>query len=163
MSLVLAAGLLGLTTQGCRSSKKPESARFASVEIRGFGADQISTRVQQVFREDGYSLAQENEQELIFEKKASTYNNIAYGNWLESVVWVRVKVKIVYLEESCYRVECHAYLLRDHGANTEEEMAVSSVRSHPYQKLLNKVAELMAPHKPAGKNAPPAVSQSPAQ
>lgn len=162
VTLVLTLGLFGVAGVGCHS-KKPESARFASVEIHGSSPTQIADRILEVFRDDGYSLAQSDTDNFVFEKKASTLNNIAYGNWTETPVWVRVKVAAVPVHDDLTRIECHAFLLRDHGANTEEEIAVSSLRSHPYQKLLNEVALRLSPHPSLDSKAPPPASKSAAQ
>lgn len=162
VTLMLTVGFLGVAGMGCHS-KKPESARFASVEVRGSSPTQIADRILEVFRDDSYALAQGNTDNFVFEKKASTLNNIAYGNWTETPVWVRVKVVVVPVNDEVTRIECHAYLLRDHGANTEEEIAVSSLRSHPYQKLLNEVALRLSPHRPLDSKAAPAAAPSVSQ
>jgi hypothetical protein len=139
---LLAVCLCVLFGSGCRSTK-PDDARFASVEIKGNTPGQISEIAVEVFQDNGYLVASAKPAELIFEKKASGWNNFAYGNWTEPV-WVRVTAAIVPVSDITFRLQCHAALLRDRGDLTEEEIKVSNLRSHPYQKLLNEVANRLS-------------------
>jgi len=108
------------------------------VEIQGGTPGQIGEMAAEVFQDNGYLVASAKPSELIFEKKASGWNNFAYGNWTEPV-WVRVTADIVPVSETTFRLQCHAVLLRDRGDTTEEQIKISNLRSHPYQKLLNEV------------------------
>jgi hypothetical protein len=140
-SLLLALCLSGFWGGGCKSTDKPESARFASVEIQGSTAAQIRDAIMAVFQAHEYLLARPGMTKLVFERKGSNWNNLAYGNWIdETGVWVRVKVSVVPLGETACRVECHAFLLRGRGESTEEEIRVKNYRSGPYQKLMDEVA-----------------------
>jgi hypothetical protein len=136
---LLAVCLCVVFGSGCRSTHKPDEARFASVEIQGNTPGQIGEMAAEVFQDNGYLVASANPAELIFEKKASGWNNFAYGNWTEPV-WVRVTAAVVPVSEMTFRLQCHAVLLRDRGDTTEEQIKISSLRSHTYQKLLNEVA-----------------------
>jgi len=78
---------------------------------------------------------------MVFEKKASAMNNFAYGNWIDTPVWERVKASVEPVSESTFRLQCQAYLLRDRGGTTEEEIKLTGMRSSTYQKLLDKVAK----------------------
>ena len=130
--------LAGLVT-GCRSTDVPPEARFASVEVRGGTPGQLCGTTTEVFQENGYDLMKATNYSLVFEKKASALNNIAYGNWVDTAVWVRVRVLVVPVSEQVWRIQCQACLLRDRGETTEEELKVGKLRAHPYQKLLNAV------------------------
>ena len=133
----LACGVIGA---GCRSAQKPAANRFAAVEIRGNTPGQIRDITVEVFREKGYTMTQAGLKSMVFGKESSKLSNIAYGNWMDKPVWVRVNVSIVPAGEAAFRLECDARLLRNSGEPVEEEIKMSRVRRGPYQKLLNEVA-----------------------
>ena len=113
--------------------------------------------VADVFQDNGYDLMPASAEAQVFEKKATALNNFAYGNWMDTAVWVRVRVSVVPVVDQVWRVQCHAYLLRDRGETTEEEIKIGNLRSHPYQKLLEQVQKRLTspsslaerPHKQA--------------
>ncbi len=126
---------------GCHSTGPSGSSKLASVEIRWNTPGQISEVTSEVFEADGYEVARGGPTHLVFEKKASTMNNIAYGNWMDSAVWERVKASIEPVGEATFRLECQAYFVRDRGGTTEEELKMGGMHSHTYQKLLDRVAK----------------------
>src|SRR6266481_4345277 len=126
---------------GCQSTDKPASASFASVVISGNTPGQIRDAAIEIFEDHAYKATQIDPERLVFEKEGSGMNNFAYGSWLAGDrVWVRVKADIVPVGEMAFRLQCHAYMVRDRGGATEEEVALSRLRSGPYQKLLEEVA-----------------------
>jgi len=127
---------------GCRSTDKPAEGRFASVEIEGNTPGQIHNVAVEVFERDGYQVANKGLDTMVFEKEATKWGNFAYGDWGgDAPVWVRVKASIVAAGERRFRLQCHAFMVRDRGGATEEEIAC--YRSAPYQKLMNEVAQLL--------------------
>jgi hypothetical protein len=136
-ALCVGAGLLA----GCHTAEPPGGSYFASVEIRGNTPGQISEAAAEVFQAEGYEVATGGPTHMVFERKASGMNNFAYGNWLDTAVWERVKASVVPVSEATFRLQCQAYLLRDRGGTTEEEIKLSGMRSGTYQKLLDKVAK----------------------
>jgi len=126
---------------GCHSTEPPGGSHFASVEIRGNTPGQISEAAAEVFQSEGYEVAQGGPTHMVFEKKASAMDNFAYGNWLDTAVWERVKASIEPVSEATFRLQCQAYLLRDRGGTTEEEIKLTGVHSSTYQKLLDRVAK----------------------
>ena len=148
--LGLAACLL---VAGCHTTPAPPAGEFACVEIRGSTPGQICSMAREVFRENGYDAMPAAANHLVFEKKGSTLNNIAYGNWLDAAVWVRVKVAVVPMVEQVWRIQCHACLLRDRGATTEEEVTGTSLQHHPYQKLLEEVQQRLTAVSPLAGNS----------
>jgi hypothetical protein len=130
---------------GCKSSDKSFSASFASVTISGSTPGQIRDVAIDVFRDDGYKVAQRDPSHLVFEKEGTKMDNFAYGSWLgDTPVWVRVKGAIVAAGEMTYRLQCTAYMIRDIGGSTEEEVALSGLHRGTYQKLLDEVARRLA-------------------
>ena len=79
---------------------------------------------------------------MVFEKEGSSMNNFAYGSWLgDSKVWIRVKGSVILIGERRSRLECTAFLVRDIGSATEEELPVRGMHRGQYQKLLDQVAQ----------------------
>ncbi len=73
-------------------------------------------------------------------------NNLAYegvaGSYYGAKTLVRVKAEIVGIGGGSHRLQCQAYMVRDAGDSFfEEEQKLTSLRSRPYQSLLNKVAK----------------------
>ncbi len=134
--------LAALSGAGCRSSapEQPESARYASMVIHGNTPGQIATVTQEVFRGDGFAVAQSGPSKLVFEKQGSRFNELAYGSWVgDTPIWVRARVSIVPAGEAAFRVECQAYYIWDKAGPAEEELP-SRPRSAHFKKLLQEVA-----------------------
>ncbi len=144
-SLVLAFLLpLGLLVgTGCRSSKLPASASFASVVIANRTVAEIQRASAAVFLEAGYFDGLTSNGEMTFEKEGTRGNQIAHGGWqANGQVHVRVRAQIVPLPDGTHRLQCKAYMVNDPGDIWfEEEKRLANFRSAPYQKLLNQVAE----------------------
>jgi hypothetical protein len=117
------------------------------VEIYGYTPRQISDMTIQVFKENHFMVAFSGPTRLQFEKKGSTMDNVAYGNWLEAPIWIRVKVSIENIGEAKFRLRSEAFYLRDRGATTEEQINASS---GPYDKMLNEVASRLRTTPPSG-------------
>jgi len=126
---------------GCQSSGKPDSASFASVEIRGWGTTQIEETTTAVFLEHGYSL-KSGLAGLKFEKEGTRTDQAAYGGWLdEGRVKIRVRAEVVPLGAGLYRLQCKAWMVKNPGdAHFEEETKLTNLSSRPYHKLLDEVA-----------------------
>lgn len=138
LALVLAPSV------GCHSSQPTDSGGFAFVVIQGNTPGQIRDVAVEVFGNNGYSAANKDPGNLVFEKEGSGMNNFAYGNWLgDSRVWIRVKAAIVPVGEMKARLECRAYFVRDRASATEEELP-SYLHRGQYQKLLEEVAKTLA-------------------
>ena len=116
---------------------------MASVSIPGTNAGVVRGAAIEVFESHGYKLARRDKELLVFEKKASSMNNVAYGNWTENPVWDRAKVEVEPAVDSLVRLHCTIYLIRDKGAATEEE--VKALRRSPAQKLVDEVAARLKP------------------
>jgi hypothetical protein len=114
---------------------------FASVEIHGNTPGQVKAGTIDVFGKNGYALSDDRKEDLVFEKRAGAWNNLAYGGWPgETPVWLRLRVSIRKAPELGVRLECRAFRVLDHGGPTEEETPVRAAGHGPYQKLLDEVA-----------------------
>ncbi len=82
----------------------------------------------------------------MFQKEASRGASLAYGGVVDtyygSTTVVRVKAQVVDLGSGSYRLQCKAYMVRRADDSFfEDESPLLNVRSGPYQKLLNEVAQ----------------------
>jgi hypothetical protein len=126
---------------GCQSADQ-KASNLASVVISGNTPGQIREAAKDVFVKNGYEPARTGPAGLIFEKQGSSMSNFAYGNWMgDAPIWMRVKLNIVPAGEMAYRLQCSAYIIRDRGGATEEELPVSKVHKGRYKKLLEEVAQ----------------------
>ncbi len=135
-----------LSTSGCSSTKTTPSGGFASVIISGNTPGQIRDAAIAVFYHNGYIATRKDPGNLVFEKQGSGMNNFAYGSWLgDTPVWIRVKAAILPQGQMTCRLECRAYMVRDRGGATEEEIAVTKLHKGQYQKLLDEVVKKFQP------------------
>jgi hypothetical protein len=135
-------GCCALAGQGCRSTGQLNPVPFAAVEIPGNTPGQVAEAATEVFREHGYQLAEPGRTNLVFEKKAGGWNNLAYGSWLgDTPIWVRVKVRIFPLVGPGCELECRAFLVNEKDSATEEERPVSRRHRSQYQQLLEEIAK----------------------
>ena len=143
-SILVFSLLCALLSAGCVTREKPDY--LASVEIEGNTPGQIAAATEAVFSANGYKLASSGAMKLMFEKPGSGMNKFAYGDWVgDSQVWVRVKLNLIPAGEALFRMDCRAFLVKDKGGSTEEEIKVSSMHHRPYQKLLDDVAARLKP------------------
>lgn len=110
------------------------------VNIRGNTPGQIKPVALEVFQQQGYQVARATPNQLEFDKPATRWDNLAYGNWVDSPLWLRVKVDLVPSAAPGCRLECRVYLVRDKGNATEEELPLRHAKRTPYQELLDKIA-----------------------
>lgn len=137
----LLAACLAWALAGCSSPEQGSSSGFAAVTIKGNTPGQISEAAIAVFTEAGYAVVVPGRTRLVFEKEGSSMNNLAYGSWMgETPVWVRVRASVVPAGEATHRLECRAWMVRDHGSHLEEEVKASPMARGAYQKLLEEVA-----------------------
>jgi hypothetical protein len=130
---------------GCRSSQ-PTSASFASVVIPGKTPEEICRTTAAVFQEDGYQAAVVSPGKMVFQKEGSRGQSLAYGGVVDThegaVTLVRVRAQLVDLGAKGYRLQAQAYMVRNaNDSFMEDESALLNIRSGPYQKLLDKVAD----------------------
>ncbi len=141
MRSLLALCLLALAASACKSTDKPDSAQFASVEIRGHSAQEIRGTTAIVFQEQGYKASSGNYSTLVFERPGSTMNNLAYGNWMGGGIATRVKLNIVNVTGDLFRIDAHAFLVRNKGEVLEEEVTISKMHRKPYQKMMDEIGK----------------------
>jgi hypothetical protein len=133
---------------GCSSWFKPASESFASVLIPSASADDVRKTTIKVFQGADYLSHYEDPDSglLIFEKEGTQGQSLAYngvvGTQYGQQTLNRVKVRVIDRGDGSCRVNCQAYIVRDAGNRVgEDEIKLNSLRSGPYQKLLDEVAE----------------------
>ena len=147
--LLLWAGFLclllaGLT--GCSSLGQPNSASFASVVVTNTTVADIRAATIQVFQAAEYqNVPGPDTHELVFDREATKGESIAYGGIVGThygqTTLNRVRAKIVERGPGAFRVSCQAYIVTDVGpTGAGHEIKLASIRSGPYQRLLDEVA-----------------------
>jgi hypothetical protein len=144
-----------IAVAGCSSWNKPASESFASVLITNVSPDEIHKTTIKVFQEADYlSYYRDPTQDLlVFEKEGTQGESYAYngvvGTQYGQITLNRVKVRFVSRADGSCRVNCQAFIVRDASSRLGgEEIRVSNLRSGPYQKLLDEVAERLKNPKP---------------
>jgi hypothetical protein len=140
-AIMAVIGLAVLLAAGCKTNDKPESAQFASVDIRGRPVDLIRSATADVFHEHGYKAESESLATLVFDKEGSAMNNLAYGNWMGTPVGTRVRLNFVPIGEYSFRIECHAFIVRNKGEVLEDEITINGIHRGQYQKMLDEIAK----------------------
>jgi len=139
--------LIGLVTLivagavGCQSAKEPGSKSHAMVQIHGRPLVEIQETTTAVFREESYGLAAVTPQQMVFQRAGSRRDALKWGGWSGQGVTMVVKVEVVELPGSDYRLQADAYAMQnsnDPFFQTENRNILLSRK--PYQKLLEEVA-----------------------
>jgi len=134
---------LALAGVGCGSLGGPASASFASVTIENRSLAEIASATARVFAAEGYTGGMSGGSNMVFQKGASRATTLSREGLVDTHYGAqtvnRVKVEIVAVGESGYRLQCKAYVVRDAGDLLEDEVPLANIRSLPYQSLLNKV------------------------
>jgi len=142
---------LGAAFMGCKSADQARQGYLASVEIIGHEAAEIQEATTKVFAENGYERATG----LVFEKKGSTWNSLAYGGWSRQPVWVRVRVSLRPHGASRQILGCNAFFVRDRGGDSlEEERKLWMSRRGECEKMLNQIKARVESQRPAPEPPP---------
>jgi hypothetical protein len=135
--------VLGLAVIGCQTSST-SGKHLASVVISGVPPAAIRDAARQVFEAQGYSGAW-GVRSIVFQRRASTLDNLTYGGWDLSSVTLRVELMMNELDNADYRLDCDVRLVRDAGDHVLEESRKTGSRAK-YQKLLNQVRDRAIAH-----------------
>lgn len=139
--VLLTAGMLILISVGCSSTKAPHSDHLAAVLIENKSPAQIEDAILSVFKQQGYTGGRERHGVFEFEKQGTGVNTLAYGDWSNKKVWVRVKVFLG--EQGTGQqslLECDAYMVNEHGDKRfEEEHKLTWVHRGKYQDVLEQI------------------------
>ena len=149
LAILFPAGLVCLLLAGaigCSSWSKPTSASFASVEITNSTPQAIRSATIEVFQEAEFGAFQgPDSYSWLFEREATKGESLAYngivGTHYGQITLNRVRTKLLDRGNGRYRLSCQAYFVTDATSFTGgHENQLTSMRSGPYQKLLDEVA-----------------------
>ena len=136
---------LTMAFAGCGTLTGPGSASFASVTIHNHSAVEIRAVTTQVFHEDGYTGGSTSQAQMVFQREASRLATISRDGVVAAQsgasTMERVRLELVALGGSSYRLQCQAFMVSGAGDSFfEDEVRLTNLRSGPYRLLLQKVA-----------------------
>ena len=146
-ALLVFGSVLGI--MGCTTSGLPASASFASVTILGVSETEINAATIAVFRENGYDEPMIGPDDMEFNKEGSRSNTLAYDGLRAmqdgQTTINRVNTELVKLTPDSYRLQCQAYIISGLDSNRERENRLYNMKSEPYQKMLDDIAQRLNP------------------
>lgn len=145
--ILTAMALAALLLSGCSTPPKGAGAgKYAAVELHGFSRASIDLATEQVMEEAGYKLDRRTPDGMIFDKQATTTQNLVWGGW-QTGLWDRVQTKLSRRGEGDdFVLSADAYrVISKDDAVMEEERKMGSTVQSKYQKLLEKVRTLLEP------------------
>ncbi len=142
-ALALATALLS----GCSTPPKgPGAGKYAAVELHGFSRASIDLATEQVMEEAGYKLDRRTPDGMIFDKQATSTQNLVWGGW-QTGLWDRIQTRLARRGEGDdFLLSADAYrVISKDDAVMEEERKMGFAVQAKYQKLLGKVKTLLEP------------------
>jgi hypothetical protein len=116
------------------------SGSHAGVSLEGHDVTEVVLMTREVFTAHGYGLARAETDRMIFERPATTSEQVKYGSWGSSGVVIRAKVDIQDLGPDAFYLRCDMFTVRDAGQSVlEDETRMILVSSKPYQAILDEV------------------------
>ncbi len=141
LPLLLAA--LGCVVSACKTVSPSGASVTASQVVEGATMAQILSATRAVFQERGYEMQPAPGYKLIFDKAASTWSNLVYGDFSTSGVWVRARIEVTSLGSGRHVIDCKATYLRSRGEfGIEDEQA--GPRSPEFREILKEVSKRLA-------------------
>jgi hypothetical protein len=135
LALALPAGLF-LT--GCQSSTRPGSNSLASVVINNTTIDTVRKETIAVFEHNMWTLREEKEGVIAFEREGTRRDSRLYGGW-DKEVWMRAEVRIQPYGNALL-VRCDAFAITDHGDPfVETKSKIHSLSAGTYEDMLETV------------------------
>jgi len=140
LSSFIVLGLLVICAAGCASlSRKLGSQRVAAVIIKDSSPETIKASAKDVFESHGFDSAPEEDNELVFQKKASFGNAFLYSDWYSGTVWVRTRLYIEERKTGEILLDCDVFMVQDpEDPLFQRERKVRASKSE-FQKLLAEV------------------------
>ena len=114
--------LLGLLAGGCQSTGPAPSSRLAWVTIANRTQAEVEAATLDVFTQHSFQGGRTEPGHFKFEKRGSSWDQFAYGGWIDPNVWRRVLVTVKPMDDRTVLVDCDAYLVRFRGDYRFEEV-----------------------------------------
>ena len=137
--MVLAA-LLSVVSTGCQSPSKLGSNRVAAVVIKNASPEHIKDAVKIVLEREGFEAAPQDENELIFQKKASFGSSFMYGDWYGGAVWERLKLYLRDLKPDETLLDCDVFMVQEPDDPLFEKVRKVKARKSECQRLLDEIS-----------------------
>ena len=137
--LLASLGLAALILAGCATPpNKTGSPRLASVIIQDRSTNQIAAALTAAFGRHEYKLMRHKDDAMVFEKRGTLMNNLAYGDWYGGSITDRVGVYQKDLGSGKTLVDCDAWMVQDaDDPFFEKPRSMGSGRRSTYQKILD--------------------------
>ena len=133
-------GAVGLV--GCQSNNGPGSYSHASLSIKGQSDPAIRQVAKEVFAEEGYALALEGLDFLMFERPGTRSEALKWGGLLGQGVVVRGKLKMSSLVDGSCLLQLDMFAVRSAGDRFfEDESRMTMMNKGPYRRLLKEISK----------------------
>ena len=130
-----------LSAAGCASStsRKLGSQRVAAVIIKDSSPETIKASAKDVFDRHGFDSAPDDNNELVFQKKASFGNAFLYSDWYSGTVWARARLYMEERKAGETLLDCDVFMVQEPDDPLfQRERKVRASQSE-FQKLLNEI------------------------
>ncbi len=136
--LLLCFGLAGCSTL---SLDMETSGTVPEVEIEGAFFEEIVDGCHEVLPKEGYKFVGQRGSCVIFEKRASTMDYLAWGGWStsEDELVERLRLNVREVGSDSFQLECQPFFVTDAGGHMEEARKISRLKSGKFQRLLEDV------------------------
>ena len=112
-----------------------------SSDVSNTTAEQVVAGVKKVFGDDGFKVASENQDGIIFERPARLGKDVAYGGIVnEGGTWERVEVLISDEGSGNFHMECNPIMVTDKDQGVfEDQTEVLKLFAGEYRRLMRQV------------------------
>ena len=101
----------------------------------------------EVFEQHEFDAAPEEDNELVFQKKASSMNSMVYGDWFSGPVWARTKLYLKELDPHEILLDCNVYMVQDPDDPLFQKERLVHASKSEFQKLLEEIKARAESHK----------------
>ena len=141
-ALLLLLALCAASLLGCTTANQLNSSGFGAAIVKGRSEAEIRQVTKVVFAENGYSLASEGAEYLVFDRPGSQRDALKWGGWDGAGVVIRAKVKMTRLAEVSYSLQLDMVAVHDAGQGImESENPMMTLNKRPYNRLMDEIGK----------------------
>lgn len=112
----------------------------AQILIRGHSLNEIQTKSEDVFYRHGFAMHGMSADEMRFERRGGTTDNLLYGNWNENTTYTKITLFISPAGEDTYRLRLRSEVIRDtFGGDSNAKMF--DIQGSRYGGILKKIRQ----------------------
>lgn len=112
----------------------------AQILIRGHSLNEIQTKSEDVFYRHGFAMHGMSADEMRFERRGGTTDNLLYGNWNENTTYTQITLFISPAGEDTYRLRLRSEVIRDtFGGDSNAKMF--DIQGSRYGGILKKIRQ----------------------